>query len=122
MGVAETFHRTIDFLRRRKTAFQLTFGNNHIVTSLRGAYRKAFGNYAGQAVLIDLADFCRAAETCIVRKKDKTLDRDIALVLEGRREVWLRIEQHLRLRPEQLFALYNGQQFQITTEKDESDG
>jgi hypothetical protein len=30
-------------------------------------------------------------------------------VLEGRREVWLRIQQHLNLTTEQLFQLYGGQ-------------
>ncbi len=107
---------TIAFLRRRRLSYKLAFGTNKLVRTVREAYRKAFLHYAGQAVLADLAQFCRAAETCIVRKGDKTIDRDISLVLEGRREVWLRIQDHLRLNQEQLFALYGGQQFPIPTE------
>jgi hypothetical protein len=79
----------LSFLRRRKTAFQLCFGSP-----------------AGKEVLIDLAKFCRAAETCVVAG-----DHDKTLLLEGRREVWLRIGQHLRLNQEQLFSLYAGQHY-----------
>lgn len=79
----------LEFLRGRKRAFQLCFGSP-----------------AGKDVLIDLAKFCRAAETCAIPgNHDKTL------ILEGRREVWLRIQQHMRLNHEQLFALYAGQHY-----------
>lgn len=54
-------------------------------------------------VLEDLARFCRANESCVVPgEHDKTL------VLEGRREVWLRIQEYLNLTPVQLFALKTG--------------
>lgn len=76
----------LDFLRQRQRAYQLWFGSP-----------------AGQEVLIDLARFCRAAETCYHDDPRKHA------VLEGRREVWLRIQQHLNLTSEQLFALYGGQ-------------
>jgi len=79
---------TMDFLRDRKRSFQLTFNLNQP---------------ADVAVLRDLAVFCRANESCVVPN-----DRDRTLLLEGRREVWLRIQQHLNLTPEQLFALYSG--------------
>lgn len=82
--------RVINFLRLRKKAYQLTFGNN----------------IASQEVMIDLALFCRANETCVIPG-----DRDRTLILEGRREVWLRIQQHLNLTGEQLAALYNGQSY-----------
>lgn len=52
-------------------------------------------------VLEDLCRFCRGAETCVVPG-----DRDKTLVLEGRREVWLRIQQLTNMTPEQLFAIY----------------
>jgi hypothetical protein len=67
------------------------------------AYQLCFGSPAGQAVLVDLAPFCRAAETCVVRG-----DRDATLVLEGRREVWLRIQQFARLSEEDILELRMG--------------
>ena len=77
--------RTIDFLRNRKRAYQLSFGSP-----------------AGNIVLIDLAKFCRAAEVCYAP------DERRAWMLEGRREVWLRIQQHMHLSSEELFELYRG--------------
>lgn len=74
-----------DFLRQRKRAYQL-----------------ALSTPAGNEVLIDLAKFCRAAETCYHDDPRKHA------VLEGRREVWLRIQDHLNLSSEQLYALYAG--------------
>ena len=90
----EAWHRAIEYLRHRKRAYQLTFGTS-----------------AGQAVLIDLAKFCRAAETCFHEDPRKHA------VLEGRREVWLRITQHLRLSSEQLYTLYDGRQFPLVQEE-----
>jgi len=77
--------RAIDFVRSRKRTYQLTFGTP-----------------AGQQVLIDLAGFCRANETCF------NADPRLHAVLEGRREVWLRIANHLNLTTDQLYALYTG--------------
>lgn len=53
-------------------------------------------------LLEDLAKFCRASRS--------TFDPDprVHAVLEGRREVWLRIEKHLGLNPEQLLKIYYG--------------
>lgn len=80
--------RTLDFLRGRKTDYQLVFK----------------GGPAGERVLEDLARFCRANETCFHE------DPRLHAVLEGRREVWLRIQRHLDLSTEQLFSLYSGNQ------------
>ena len=52
--------------------------------------------------LIDLAMFCRADETCFHS------DPRIHAVLEGRREVWIRIKQFLTMEPEQLAAIFYG--------------
>jgi hypothetical protein len=52
--------------------------------------------------LIDLAEFCRANESCF------HADPRMHAVLEGRREVWLRIQEHLHLTPTQLTALRLG--------------
>jgi hypothetical protein len=54
-----------------------------------------------------------------VAKKGEPIDIERTLVAEGRREVWLRIENHLRLNQEQLYTIYAGQQFQIPTEDDD---
>jgi hypothetical protein len=78
---------TLTFLRDRKTAYKLLF--------------KTMANPASRIVLEDLARFCRANESCIIPG-----DHDRSMLLEGRREVWLRIQQHLNLTTEELFALY----------------
>ena len=72
-----------------------------ILTDRQRAYQLAFKEAAGKAVLLDLAAFCRAMETCVVPG-----DRDRTYVLEGRREVWLRIRDHLDLTVEHLVEKY----------------
>ena len=66
------------------------------------AYQQTFNGPLADIVLKDLARFCRA--------HDSTFDPDARLhaLAEGRREVWLRIASHLRLTPDQLWALYDG--------------
>lgn len=68
--------------------------------SRQTVYHQTFLNPVGERVLADLARFCRA--------HDSTFHTDprVDALLEGRREVWLRIERHLRLTPEQLWAIY----------------
>jgi len=83
--VTEAWGKTVDFLRGRKHAYQL-----------------AFNGPAGQDVLRDLAKFCRANETTWHEDASK---RD---VLIGRREVFLRIQEHLNLTSAQLAVLYSG--------------
>jgi hypothetical protein len=72
-----------------------------VFTEMKAAYQLAFGTGAGKAVLNDLRPFCRARETCVVPG-----DRDKTMVLEGRREVFLRIQDFLELTPEDLIELY----------------
>lgn len=52
-------------------------------------------------VLLDLAKFCRAHES--------TFDADERkhAVMEGRREVWLRIQRHIQLTEDQLMDLHS---------------
>jgi hypothetical protein len=76
------------YLGIRQTAYKLLFNKNSPVA---------------QEVLADLATYCRAYETCVIPG-----DRDKTLVLEGRREVFLRITQHLGLTVEDLYHLYGG--------------
>ncbi len=66
------------------------------------AYQKTFdlkSAYA-QQVLGDLSKFCRA--------HDSTFHKDARAhaVLEGRREVWLRIQEHLNLNENQIYQLH----------------
>lgn len=65
------------------------------------AYTTTFNdsNEMDKVVLKDLAQFCRADRP--------TFDPDprIHALLEGRREVWLRISNHLKLSSEQLWEL-----------------
>lgn len=56
---------------------------------------------AAQAVFADLMVFCRANETCLIPGY-----RDQTNALEGRREVYLRIRDHLDLTTEQLVEKY----------------
>lgn len=71
-------------LQQRQRAYQLTFNPE-------GREQKQ--------VLEDLAQFCRANETAFHP------DPRMHAVLEGRREVWLRIQKYLNLSPEQLWDL-----------------
>jgi hypothetical protein len=82
------------------------------LTDRKRAYQLAFGSPAGQAVLRDLAKFCRAADT------EFHADPRIHAALSGRREVWLRIQQHINLTPEQLAALYDGRSITIGAKDD----
>jgi hypothetical protein len=72
-----------------------------ILEDRQRAYILAFRTEAGKAILADLAAFCRANETCVVPG-----DRDRTYVLEGRREVYLRIQHHLDLTIDQLVPIY----------------
>lgn len=78
-------------------------------------YLTVFSNPLGQQVLQDLASFCHANETCFHK------DARAHAALEGRREVFLRIAQHLNLTTEQLFALYGGQYVQLEQEDEQSE-
>lgn len=65
-------------------------------------YRLAFDNPPGHEVLADLAKFCRAHESTF------NPDPRIAAMIDGRREVWLRIQHHLQMTDDQIWALYGG--------------
>lgn len=53
-----------------------------------------------EEVLADLAKFCRANQSTF------HADPRVHAVAEGRREVWLRITQHLNLTDDQLWRMY----------------
>jgi len=98
MKLKEIWRKAYDFLHRRKQSYML-----------------AFGGPAGHEVLADLARFCRANETCF------NADPRLHAVLEGRREVFLRIQQHLNLTQAQLYALYNHNPQTMILEEDDDD-
>lgn len=64
------------------------------------AYQRVFDGVAGEAVLRDLAKFCRAHETTF------HTDPRVSAILQGRHEVWIRIQEHLKLTDEQTWKLY----------------
>ena len=65
----------------------------------RESYRRVFDSPDGKAVLADLAKFCRASVTTFHE------DPRAHALAEGRREVWLRIQNHLRLSEDDLWQL-----------------
>lgn len=75
--------------------------------NLRAAFRALVGGEAkaGRLALDDLAEFCRADRSCVVVGKDGRVDTHATAVAEGRREVYLRIQQMLSLTDEQLLKL-----------------
>lgn len=73
-----------DFLRSRGQSYRLVFKGIH-----------------GQTVLHDLSRFCRANESTF--HKDPRLEG----VMQGRREVWLRIAAHLNMTEDELWSHFN---------------
>lgn len=68
-----------------------------------------------QTILQDLAAFCRAGRSAAPEIEGQPLDRDRMLLILGRQQVWLRIERYLNLQPHQLYALYQGKNYQEIT-------
>ena len=66
----------------------------------QSAYQLLFSSETAKAVLEDLARFCRANKSCFHE------DARIHAVLEGRREVWLRIKEHLELSPDEFLQIH----------------
>lgn len=77
---------------------------NPLTLIRRRAYKAAFNNPEGRKVLADLRRFCRATlPTADVNNVHTTY------LLEGRREVFLRITAHLQLTEEDVFKLIEDQ-------------
>ncbi len=73
---------------------------NPLVHIRRRAYRAVFNGVEGRKVLADLRRFCRASQpTADVNNVQTTY------LLEGRREVWLRIVAHINLTDETVSQL-----------------
>lgn len=82
----ELLDKARQFVFRRQYAYQQTFKKDDLLT---------------QEVMKDLAAFCRANESTF------NPDARVHAVLEGRREVFLRIEAHLNLSSEDLWKKYS---------------
>lgn len=63
-------------------------------------YQQTFNTTDGAHVLRDIAKFCRANETTFAPTVEQTY------ALNGRREVWLHIQQRLHLSPETLTEMF----------------
>lgn len=74
-----------NFLRKKSIAYNRVFDRNNLFT---------------RDVLTDLAKFCRAHETTFHP------DARLNAALEGRREVWLRIQGFLNLTNAELYDLH----------------
>lgn len=83
--IADTLTKVKRLIRGRKFAYQMVFAKENKFT---------------QAVLKDLARFCRA--------HDSTFDKDPRrhAALEGRREVFLRIQEYLQLTEEEIYLIH----------------
>jgi len=80
------------------------------------AYNRVFEKQSPHTheVLKDLAQFCRAHTTAF------NPDPRLHAMLEGRREVWLRIQNYLQLDIEEVYALHKIKE--IEPEKEERSG
>jgi hypothetical protein len=83
--VIATWHSLLIHLGLRKKSYQSIFGKEGAI---------------GSEAIRDLAKFCYAAKSTAVPNEH------LSMVLQGRREVWLRIAEHLNLQPEELASLY----------------
>ncbi len=73
------------YFRRRKLSYQMVFKRENQYT---------------MDVLKDLAKFCRAHNSTF--NKDPRIQAN----LDGRREVWLRIQENLNLSTDEIYALH----------------
>lgn len=81
--MAGNIDEILEVYRQRKAAYQLAFGGAH-----------------GPRVLEDLKIFCCAERSYF------DVDPRLHAFLEGRRQVYLRIQEHLCHDPEKLYELY----------------
>jgi len=70
------------------------------IDARKKAYAKIFDSPDGEIVLTDLAKFCRANESTFHE------DPRLSDVLIGRREVFLRVQQHLNLSNQELWERF----------------
>ncbi len=88
----------------------------HDTAELQKSYHITFSGAAGQMVVEDLRRFCRADEPCWSE------DQRHHARLEGRREVWLRIQNELNLPVEDLLQRRVGDSYTVVKIEDEDNG
>lgn len=81
--MSEIFEKVKNFIFARRHSYRVTFRGPHAET-----------------VLLDLSRFCRANDSCFHENERAHM------LLEGRREVWLRIQKHLKLDDDQFWKTY----------------
>lgn len=81
----------------------------------RDAYRRLFLDGDGRlrpdavAVFADLKRFCRVdRSTLVVSPITRVVDTHATMLAEGRREVWMRLQAHLKLDDRQIADLNDG--------------
>lgn len=92
MSLLERWDELILFVRGKQTDYNI------------------FRTPAGSRVLHDFAKFCRANQSCY------DPEEFMRGVLTGRREVWLRIQQHLHLTDTELALIFSGRTLPPTPE------
>lgn len=83
--IAATHDRLRKYFHRRKIAYSRVFDVNNVFTD---------------EVLRDLAKFCRAHESTF------HTEPRVSAMMEGRREVWLRIQENLKLSLDEIYTLH----------------
>ncbi len=93
--------------------FKTWTGRTFLLGNLARAYKLTFNrSRACQQVLMDLGDYCRAYHHTGTFHRDPYEHAR----LEGRREVWQRIMNHIHLGDHEIMALYLGHQIHTTEE------
>jgi len=82
-----------------------------LVQKRAAAYRAAFAHPMIQDMLIDLAKFCKAGMSAAPEIEEMHFDPNRILLILGRQQVWLWIQNQLNLQPSQLYRLYTGRHF-----------
>lgn len=73
------------------------------ILGLRNAYRRVFSSRDGDAVLADLAEFCKVGSTSVATSRvTGAIDTHATMVVEGRKEVFQRITKVLRMTDDQI--------------------
>jgi hypothetical protein len=75
----------------------------NLLLTRQQAYRRVFTGISGEKVLHDLSKFCRADSSTFHENPH------LASKLDGRREVWLRIQKHLNMTEEELWRTFSGE-------------
>ena len=74
-----------------------------MISGLRATYRRVFSGRDGEAVLSDLAKFCKVDRSSVATSpKTGVVDTHATMVMEGRKQVYFHIAKILRMSDEQI--------------------